>query len=464
MDKISSIKTVNPTTGETVKVFEEMTSAEIEQIISNADKTFLLWKSTPFSERAILFRKLAQIMRTKKEDLAALCALEMGKRLKEGISEVEVCGDILEYYADNGERFLSDKPLDVPFGKAYISYQPLGVILCVEPWNFPFYQLIRAVASTIMAGNTVIVKHASNVPQCGAIMENLFLEAGFPIGVYTNIFLPGSKTSPLLADPRIKGAALTGSESAGASLATAAGQNVKKVTLELGGSDPFVVLADADIDSAVKVAAYGRLAVSGQVCVSPKRIIVLDSVADEFIAKAKAIYEKIKIGDPLDPSTELAPLSSEAAVEKVISQVNKTVQQGATLVCGGKRLDRAGAFMQPTILTDIKPGMAAFGEEVFGPVLCIYRVADEDEAVLLANATKYGLGGTVFGKDTEHAEEIARKIDSGMIYINHTMTHAPQLPFGGTKNSGYGRELSELGILEFVNQKLIRVTTPDAAF
>lgn len=464
METKSSIKTVNPTTGVTEKVFEEMSSRELNSIIENADNAFFAWKNTSFAYRADLFKKLASLMIQKKDVLAKLCAIEMGKKISEGVSEIQISHDILNYYADNGEEFMTDKLIDVQYGKAYVTYEPIGVILCIEPWNFPFYQIVRAVAATIMAGNTVIVKQASNVPQCGAMMEQLFTEAGFPKGVYTNIFLAGSKTSPLIADSRIKGAALTGSEKAGASLATTAGQYVKKVTLELGGSDPLIVLEDADIDVAVKNAAYGRLMVSGQVCISPKRIIVLESIADEFIQKAKTIYQNIKIGDPLDPETELAPLSSESALLKVLDQVNKTVEQGASLVYGGRRLGRDGFFMEPTILTDIKPEMPVYYDEVFGPVLCVYKVKDDNEAIAVANSTKFGLGGSVFTKDTDRAEKIARMIDSGMIYINHTTTHAPQFPFGGTKNSGYGRELSELGIHEFVNQKLIRVTNPDQAY
>lgn len=464
MTTTSSIKTVNPATGRTEKIFEEMSDNQIEQIISQADKTYKIWKDTSFEERGKLFRQIATLFSQRKTELAKLCAIEMGKLLKQGEAEVQTCADIFNYYADKGAEFMADKPLDTPHGKAYIAHEPLGVILCIEPWNFPFYQVIRVVAATVMAGNTVVVKHASNVPQCGAMIEQLFLDAGFPPGIYTNLFVPGAKASPLVADPRIKGAALTGSEPAGISLATEAAKKVKKITLELGGSDPFIVLPDADLDLAVNQAAHGRLVCAGQVCTSNKRVIVMESVADEFIAKAKAIYEKVVVGDPQAADTELSPLSSEKAVEGVIFQVEKAIAQGAKLVFGGKRIDSPGAYMQPTILTDITPKMDAYFDEIFGPVLCIYRVKNEDEAIELANATEFGLSAAVLGKDTQHAEEIARKIDSGMVFINHTSTHAPELPFGGTKSSGYGHELSELGIYEFVNKKLIRVTTPDAAY
>lgn len=464
MNTTSSIKTVNPATGKVEKVFDEMSDAQIEQIISNADKAYQSWKKTSFKERASIIHKVAKIMLDRKDELGKLCSIEMGKLHKEGIGEVELCAGIFNYYADNAEKFLADKKLDTPHGEAFLSYDSIGVILSIQPWNFPFYQITRSAAPNIMAGNTMVLKHASNVPQCAEIMEKIFTEAGLPKGVYTNLFVPGRKASPLAADPRIKGASLTGSEPAGADLAATAGKNVKKSTLELGGSDAFVVLADADIDLAAQTAAMGRLWNAGQVCVSPKRVIVLESMADQFIAKAKAIYEKIKVGDPLDPSTQLAPLSSEKAVQDVIKQVEKTVSQGATLVYGGKRLQRDGAFMEPTILTDIKPGMVAYTDEIFGPVLSIFKVKDEAAAIALANDSNFGLGGTVFGKDTKHAVEVARQIVTGMVYINHVTGISPELPFGGTKQSGYGREQSELGIYEFVNEKLIRVTTPDAAY
>ncbi len=460
----SSIKTVNPATNKIEKQFDAMSDEQIEAILARADGAFAQWKKVPFSQRAELLHKVAAIMREQKEALGKLCTIEMGKLLSEGIGEVLLCADIFDYYADNGEAFLADKPLDTPLGSAFLSYAPIGVLLSVQPWNFPFYQITRSAAPNIMAGNTMVLKHASNVPQCAAIMEQIFAQAGVPAGVYTNLFVPGSKVSALIGDKRIKGVSLTGSESAGSSFAAEAGKYVKKSTLELGGSDAFVVLADADLDLAVKTAALGRLWNAGQVCVSPKRIIVLESVAQAFISKARAIYETIRIGDPLDAATQLAPLSSEKAAQEIIAQVETAVKQGAKLVYGGHRLDRPGAYMEPTILTDIKPGTAAYAEEIFGPVLCIYAVKDEAAAIALANDSVFGLGGTVFGADTAKAVAVARQIDTGMVYINHTTGIAPELPFGGTKNSGYGREQSPAGIHEFVNEKLIRITTPDAPY
>lgn len=463
-ENVSSIKTVNPFTNELERTFEEMSEAQIEQILAKADQAFRSWRKTSYVERAALLHRVADIMRERKTELGKLCTIEMGKLLREAEAEVELCAGIFDYYADHGAEFLADEPLETPIGKAFIQREPIGVILSVQPWNFPFYQITRSAAPNLMAGNTMVLKHASNVPQCAAMMEQIFKEAGAYAGVYTNLFVRGSKVSALVADKRVKGATLTGSEPAGASFASAAGKAVKKSTLELGGSDAFVVLDDADIDQAVQTAAFGRLWNAGQVCVSPKRVIVAEKLVDQFIAKAKAIYEKVIVGDPMKAETQLAPLSSEGAVREVIQQVETTVSQGAKLVFGGHRLNRPGAFMEPTILTDIKPGMLAYSQEIFGPVLCIFSVKDDNDAVRLANDTDFGLGGTVFSSNTDRAVDVARQIDTGMVYINHVTGIAPELPFGGTKTSGYGREQSQLGIYEFVNEKLIRITTPDAPY
>lgn len=461
---MSSIKTVNPTTNVVEKEYETMSDQQIQNIIAEADKAFKSWRKSSFAVRSELLHKVASIMRQRKEDLGRICSIEMGKLLREGIGEVELSANIFDYYADHGEKLLDDEALETPNGKAFLCYEPIGVLLSVQPWNFPFYQITRSAAPNIMAGNTILLKHASNVPQSAELMEKIFTEAGAPKGVYTNLFIPGSKISELLADPRIKGASLTGSEPAGSSFASMAGKHVKKSTLELGGSDAFIVMPDADLNKAVKTAVEGRLWNAGQVCISPKRIIVPEINSKEFIEKAKSFFEKVIVGDPLDPATQLAPLNSENAVQEVIKQVETAVRQGAELIFGGKRIKRSGAFMEPTILTGVKKGMDAYSEEIFGPVLVIYSVKDIDEAVELANDTEFGLGGTVFGTNTDKAVEVARRIDTGMVYINHVTGIAPELPFGGTKNSGYGREQSPAGIYEFVNAKLIRVTTPDAAY
>lgn len=351
--------------------------------------------------------------------------------------------------------------MDVKHGDAFLSYEPLGVLLSVQPWNFPYYQITRSAAPNLMAGNTMVLKHASNVPQCAQIMEDIFTEAGLPSGVYTNLFVPGSQVEPIVSNPKIKAVTLTGSKPAGASIAAAAGALVKKSTLELGGSDPFIVLEDANIDSALETAVNGRMWNAGQVCVSPKRVIVPASKYNEFLEKVKVAFTKLKVGNPMDADTNVAPLSSEKAAQDVIKQVECAAQQGAHVVLGGKRVKSAGAFVEPTLITDIDKNNDAYYEEIFGPVFMLYKYDNIDDAVELANATEFGLGGTVFGTDTKKAVEVARRIDTGMVYINHVTGIAPELPFGGTKESGYGREQSPAGIYEFVNAKLIRVTTPD---
>lgn len=359
----------------------------------------------------------------------------------------------------NGKDILKDKPIDTPQGKAFIAYEPLGVIFSIQPWNFPFYQVIRSAAPIIMAGNTYVLKHASNVPQCAQAIEQLFKDAGAPEGLFSNIFVSGSDASEIISDDYIKGVTFTGSEKAGSSIAEQAGKHLKRTVLELGGSDPCVVLDEEGIDDIVKVVAMNRLSNAGQVCTSPKRIIVLESIAEEFIAKAKAIYEQVKVGDPLDADTQLPPLKAMDAMEEVLEQVKKTVDAGARLVYGGKRIGMEGAFMEPTILTGIKPDMLAYSEEIFGPVLCVYPAKDVEEAIKIANDTRFGLGGTVICKDTEKAVEVARHIDSGMVFINHITTSVAHLPFGGVKKSGYGRELHHEGIKEFTNHKLIRISS-----
>lgn len=461
VQKHSSIKTVNPFTNEVEKEFDVMSEQQVNQIIDNADNAFKGWRKTSFTDRATVIHKVAALMRERKEELGKLATIEMGKLLRESIYEVELSANIFDYFADNAETFLADHPLKTEKGEAFLSYEPIGVLLSVQPWNFPYYQITRSAASALMAGNTMVLKHASNVPQCAQIMEDIFLEAGLPKGVYNNIFIPGSQIERLVSNPKIAAVALTGSEAAGASIASAAGVNLKKSTLELGGSDPFIVLEDADLDRAVETAVYGRMWNAGQVCVSPKRIIVPASKRNEFLEKAKAIFAKLKVGNPLEADTDVAPLSSEKAAQDVADQIEKAVSQGAKVVFGGKRIDRPGAFLEPTILTEVTPEIDAYFEEIFGPVFVLYTYNDVDEAIELANATTFGLGGTVFGTDIEKAKNVARRLDTGMVYINHVTGIAPELPFGGTKRSGYGREQSPAAIYEFVNHKLIRVTTPE---
>jgi succinate-semialdehyde dehydrogenase / glutarate-semialdehyde dehydrogenase len=452
------IQTINPATNKTLKSFEEMTDTAVDAAITQATKAYDIWRKTTYKQRANLLHKVAALMRQKKEALAKLTTLAMGKLLVQAEGEIMLSADIFDYYAKNAAKFLADKPLSPQYGKAYIRNCPIGVLLGVEPWNFPFYQVARFAAPNIMAGNTVLVKHASIVPECGIAIEDLFKEANAPAGVYTNLLISGKRASALVADKRIKGVSLTGSEEAGASIASEAGKYLKKSVLELGGSDAFIILEDAEMDKTVEWAVVGRINNNGECCVASKRFIAVEAVADEFITKFTAKLAKLKIGDPMDKTTELGPLSSEAAAVQIADQVQRAVDAGAKVLLGGKRLNREGAFMQPTILTDLKPDNPAYSEELFGPVASFYRVKDEKAAIDLANDSPFGLGGSVFTQDIERGKRVADQIDTGMVFINHPTWTQADLPFGGTKRSGYGRELSELGMDEFVNKKLIRIS------
>lgn len=453
-----SIQTVNPTTNKVVKSFDEMTIQEEDATVAQANKAFTSWRKTSYPHRASVLQNVAALMRTKKESLAKLITLEMGKLIAQAEGEIDLSADIFDYYANNGEAFLADKQLAPKYGKAFIRYSPIGVLLGVEPWNFPFYQVARFAAPNIMIGNTVLVKHASLVPQCGIAIEELFKEAGAPLGVYTNLLICGKRATALVADERVKGVSLTGSEEAGASLASEAGKNLKKSVLELGGSDAFIILEDADIDKAVEWAVVGRINNNGECCVASKRFIAVEKIAEEFLRKFKDKLSNLIIGDPMDRATELGPLSSEAAAVHIADQVARSVKAGAKILMGGKRADREGAFMEPTILTDLKPGIPAYHEELFGPVASFYRVKNEHEAIELANDSAFGLGSSVFTKDIERGKRVADQLDTGMVFINHPTWTQADLPFGGTKRSGYGRELSSLGIEEFVNKKLVRIS------
>jgi succinate-semialdehyde dehydrogenase/glutarate-semialdehyde dehydrogenase len=452
------IQTTNPATNKVVKSFDEMTDKQIDDAIAQSAKTSQDWKKTSYPERAAVLTKVASLMREKKTALATLITLEMGKILSQAEGEVELSANILDYYAKNGESFLADKKLEPELGEAIIRSSPIGVLLGVQPWNFPFYQVARFIAPNIMVGNTILLKHASMVPQCAIAIQDLFIEAEAPIGLYTNLLMSGRRASGIVSDKRIKGVSLTGSEAAGASLAAEAGKNLKKSVLELGGNDAFIVLEDADIDKAVDGAVIGRMNNNGESCIASKRIIAVEAIADEFIEKFTAKLAKMKVGDPMDPETELGPLSSEEALLHLLDQVERSIAAGATVLLGGKRVDGPGAFMEPTILTDLNPENPAYHEELFGPVASFYRVKDEAAAIVLANDSDFGLGGSVFTQDIERGKRVADQIDSGMVFINHPTWTQADLPFGGTKKSGYGRELSEIGIHEFVNKKLIRVS------
>jgi succinate-semialdehyde dehydrogenase/glutarate-semialdehyde dehydrogenase len=377
--------------------------------------------------------------------------------------EVVLSADILEYYAKNAERFLAPQHLDPTSGEAEVESSPFGVLFGVQPWNFPYYQLARFAAPNLMAGNVVMLKHAGCVPQCAIAFERLWLEAGAPMGAYTNLLISHDQVNRVIDDPRIKGVALTGSVEAGKLVAGRAGQNLKKSTMELGGSDAFIVLEDADLDQTVKWAVWAKMNNTGQCCVAGKRFIVVEELADRFLDKFQTALAALSAGDPMDSTTTLGPLSTEAALSHLLDQVKRAVAHGATVVMGGERIDRPGAFMQPTILANIKPDNPAFRDEFFGPVALFFRVKNEDEAVALANNSDFGLGGSVFTSDIARGKRVASHVDTGMMFVNHPTWTSADLPFGGIKNSGYGRELSSMGIQEFVNKKLVRVVSINAA-
>jgi succinate-semialdehyde dehydrogenase/glutarate-semialdehyde dehydrogenase len=453
-----AIQTINPTTNKVVKSFDEMTVAAVDNAVANAAIAFDEWKQTDYQTRAQLLYTVAGLLRAKKKELAKMITLEMGKLLSHAEGEIKLSAEIFDYYAKNAESFLADKILNPVHGKALIRYSPIGVLLGVQPWNFPFYQVARFAAPNIMIGNTVLIKHASNVPQCAIAIEKIFIEAGAQIGLYTNLLVSGQRATELVADKRIRGVSLTGSETAGASVAAEAGKHIKKSVLELGGSDAFIILEDADIDKAVEWAVVGRINNNGQCCVASKRFIAVESIADSFLEKFKAKMAELVVGDPMDATTSLGPLCSEAAAVNIVDQVKRAVEGGAKIVLGGKRVEREGAYMQATILTNILPENPVFYEEFFGPVALFFQVKDEAEAIALANNSPFGLGGSVFTKDIERGKRIANQIDTGMVFINHPTWTQADLPFGGTKNSGYGREMAEFGLDEFVNKKLIRIS------
>ena len=456
-------QSVNPYDGKLLKTFEELTDKQLETALETAATCYKIWRGKTFAERAAVIAKAAAIMHSRVDEFARPVTLEMGKLIDEARGEVVLSADIIDYYAKNAERFLAPQRLKPSSGDANVESSPIGVLFGVEPWNFPYYQLARFAAPNLMAGNVVMVKHAGSVPQCAIAFEKLWLEAGAPAGAYTNLLISFDQVAKVIDDPRIKGVALTGSVEAGKIVAARAGKNLKKTTMELGGSDAFIVLEDADLEKTVKWAVWAKMNNTGQCCVAGKRFIVVEELAERFLDKFQTALAALKPGDPMDKATTLAPLSTEAALVKLLGQVNEAVAKGATVVMGGQRINRPGAFMQPTILTNIKPGNPAFREEFFGPVALFFRVKNEDEAVALANDSDFGLGGSVFTKDVERGKRVASRVETGMMFVNHPTWTLPDLPFGGIKNSGYGRELSSMGIQEFVNKKLVRVASIDAA-
>ncbi|MGV8853033.1 MAG: NAD-dependent succinate-semialdehyde dehydrogenase [Devosia sp.] len=455
-------QSINPATGKQTESFKELTAAELESKLAKAEACYKTWKRTSYAERAVIIAKAAKLLREQADTFATTMTKEMGKRISEARGEVLFSADILDYYAEKAEGFLAPDTLDPKMGEAHMESSPIGVVFCVEPWNFPYYQLARVAGPHLMAGNTLVIKHAGCVPQCAIAFEKLLLDAGAPEGLYTNLVISHDQSNAVVDDVRIKGVALTGSVAAGRSIASRAGQALKPSSMELGGSDAFIVLEDADMDHAVKWAVWGRMYNCGQTCCAAKRFIIVDSVADEFLEKFTAALSALEAGDPIDEKTTLGPLSTEGALVQLLAQVNAAVKGGAKVVLGGKRIERAGSYMEPTILTDVKPGNPAFRDEFFGPVAMFFRVKDEAAAIALANDSDFGLGGSVFTKDVERGKRVASQIETGMMFINNISWSDAELPFGGIKDSGYGRELGDMGIQAFVNKKLVRYVKADA--
>lgn len=452
-----AIATINPATGDILKTFEALTDAEIEAKLQQAQQAFEGYRQTPMMQRSQWLNQSAEILERDREKYAKIMTLEMGKPLKAAIAETEKCAWVCRYYAEHAAEFLADVSVSTDASQSFIRYQPLGAILAVMPWNFPFWQVFRFAAPALMAGNVGLLKHASNVPQCALAIEEIFRQAGFPEGVFQTLLVGSDKVAAIVADDRVKAATLTGSEAAGASLAATAGKHIKKTVLELGGSDPFIVLESADIEAAVSTAVTARMLNNGQSCIAAKRLILAEAIADEFIKCLVGKFQSLKIGDPMNLDTDLGPLATPDILKDIDHQVQASRQTGAKVLTGGHPLDRPGNFYPPTILTDIPPGSAAYEEEFFGPVALVFRVSSLDEAIQLANAIPFGLGASAWTKVEPERDRLINEIEAGAVFINGLVKSDPRLPFGGIKRSGYGRELGIQGIHEFVNIKTVWV-------
>jgi succinate-semialdehyde dehydrogenase / glutarate-semialdehyde dehydrogenase len=454
---MSDYAVINPATGETDKTYPTITDAELQAAIALASKTYQEWaRTTSVEERAAHVRRVGELHSERREELAAIAVREMGKPVEQALGEVDFCVDIYGYYADNATDLMKDEPIKLLAGEgtALIRRSPLGVLLGIMPWNFPTYQVARFAGPNLIIGNTVLLKHAPQCPETAEALQKIYLDAGFPAGAYNNIYATNDQIATVIADPRVQGVSLTGSERAGAAVAEIAGRNLKKVVLELGGSDPFILLSTDDLDATVEAAVSARLDNTGQSCNAAKRFIVIDDLYQPFLEKFTAAMSEAAPGDPTAPDTVIGPLSSTLAADRLQDQLDRAIKDGAKVVLGG---ERSGTFFPPTVLADIPEGASARHEEFFGPVAAVYRVGSEDEAVKVANDTPFGLGSYVFTTDADQAERIANKIDAGMVYVNLVGADGAELPFGGVKRSGSGRELGRYGADEFVNKKLIRV-------
>jgi succinate-semialdehyde dehydrogenase/glutarate-semialdehyde dehydrogenase len=452
-----AIASINPATGEVLQTFEPLSDAQIEHKLERAAAAFAEHRKLSFAERARSMRRAADILEDEKQALGRMMTTEMGKTLQSAVDEAVKCAWACRYYAENAERFLADEVVETTASKSYIRYQPIGVVLAVMPWNYPFWQVVRFVAPALMAGNVGLLKHASNVPQSALKLEEIFLAAGFAPGVFQALLIGSSKVDQILADRRVVAATLTGSEGAGIQVGISAARNIKKVVLELGGSDPFIVMSSANIDEAVSAAVKARIGNNGQSCIAAKRFIVDHKIADEFEGKFVSRMEALKVGDPSDPATDLGPLATSDAVESLDRDVQKSVQAGARILTGGRRLDRKGSYYAPTVLTDIPRDCPAYHEELFGPVACLFRVKNIDDAIRLANDTRFGLGASAWTADEGERQRFIDELEAGMVFINRMVASDPRLPFGGVKQSGHGRELGPFGIREFTNIKAVSI-------
>lgn len=453
-----TLESVNPATGQTIKTYEEMDEAAIQMAVEQSHSAYLDWRETGFAERGRFLCNMAEALRQDGEELARLMSQEMGKPIKQSRAEIEKCAWGCEYYAEHGEAFLAPETVETDAQRSYITYRPLGIVLAVMPWNFPFWQVIRFTAPALMAGNAVLLKHAGNVTGCGLAIEGLFRRAGFPEGLFRTLLIGSDKVQAVLSRPEIAAVTLTGSTGAGQAVASGAGERVKKTVLELGGSDPYLILEDADLEGAVEACTAGRLQNTGQSCIAAKRLVVVEPLVEEFQQRLMERMKGYKMGDPLEEESDLGPQARADLRDAVHKQVLRSVERGAKLLLGGEVPDGPGAYYPATLLTNVQKGMPAYDEEVFGPVAAVIMARDEEDAIRIANDTPYGLGAAVFTKDVERGEKIAaERIEAGSCFVNAFVKSDPRLPFGGVKGSGYGRELSELGIREFVNVKTVYI-------
>jgi succinate-semialdehyde dehydrogenase/glutarate-semialdehyde dehydrogenase len=451
------IATINPATGETLRTFTPLTPAELEARLACAASAYQRHRRTSFADRRRLMLKAAEILEAEKEAFGRVMVTEMGKPLKAAVEEAAKSALGCRYYAEHAERFLADEMIETSASKSWVAYQPIGPVLAVMPWNFPFWQVFRFAAPALMAGNVGLLKHASNVPQCALAIEEIFRRAGFAEGVFQTLIIETDQVKRVIEDPRIAAVTLTGSTGAGSAVASAAGKVIKKSVLELGGSDPFIVMPSADLEAAVRTAVKARTINNGQSCIAAKRFIVHQSIADEFERRYVAGFKALKVGDPMDPATDVGPLANESQVLTIAEQVQRSVAAGARLLTGGKRIDRPGYWYEPTVLTNVTPDSPAYYDEVFGPVAILFRVGSVDAAIRLANDSPFGLGSSAWTTDPAERKRFVDEIEAGMVFINAMVASDPRVPFGGVKQSGYGRELSRHGIYEFVNAKTVWV-------